>query len=161
MLGLLVLRLGFLTGLGISSAVMVLFTVLTAVTLLPALFGTRLFGLRVLSRRERRALIQDGPHDEHAVGAWARWADFVGRRPAPLAIGAFAIIVLLTIPFFSLRLGTGDQGNDPKGSTTRKAYDLLAEGFGPGFNGPLQLVGEVHSPADAQAFASLAQTISH
>src|SRR5262249_46370040 len=62
---------------------------------------------------------------------------------------------------FSLRLGTGDQGNDPKGSTTRKAYDMLAEGFGPGFNGPLQLVGEIHSPADAQAFASLAQTISH
>ena len=58
---------------------------------------------------------------------------------------------MLTIPLFSLRLGTGDQGNDPKASTTRKAYDLLADGFGPGFNGPLQLVAKVNSPEDAQA----------
>jgi RND superfamily putative drug exporter len=171
MLGLLVLRLNFLTGLGVSSAVMVLFTVLTAVTLLPALLGARIklpgrrptdiFGMRVLSRRERRALAEQGPHDEHAVGPWARWAEFVARHPRTLSLGALALIAVLTIPFFSLRLGSGDQGNDPKGSTTRQAYDMLAEGFGPGFNGPLQLVGEVHSPADAQAFQALAQTISH
>jgi RND superfamily putative drug exporter len=153
MLGLLVLRLNFLTGIGISSAVMVLFTVATAVTLLPAMLGV--FGMRVLSRRERRALANEGPHDEYATGFWARWSALVSRRPKVLATIAMAAIVLLTIPFFSLRLGTGDQGNDPRTSTTRKAYDLLADGFGPGFNGPLQLVAQVQSPDDLTALASL------
>src|SRR5262249_16693153 len=124
MLGLLVLRLNFLTGLGLSSAVMVLFTVLTAVTLLPALL--RIFGMKVLSRKEGRKLATEGPHDEHAVGFWARWSEFVARHPKLLSVGAIAIIAVLTIPFFSMRLGSGDQGNDPKNSTTRKAYDLLA-----------------------------------
>jgi RND superfamily putative drug exporter len=158
MLGLLVLRLNFLTGLGLSSAVMVLFTVLTAVTLLPALLA--LFGMKVLSRKERRKLAKEGPHDEFAVGAWARWAEFVAQHPKILSLGAIIIIAILSIPFFSMRLGSGDQGNDPKTSTTRHAYDLLADGFGPGFNGPLQLVGEVHSPADQAAFVALAQKVA-
>ena len=153
MLGLLVLRLNFLTGIGLSSAAMVLFTVVAAVTLLPAFLGV--IGMRVLSRRERRALAKQGPHDEFATGAWARWSEFVSRRPALMSIIAIAAIAALTVPLFSLRLGTSDQGNDPKGSTTRQAYDLLAKGFGPGFNGPLQLVATLQSPADARALASL------
>lgn len=157
MLGLLVLRLGFLTGIGVSSSVMVLFTVLTAITLLPAMLGV--LGTRVLSRRERRALVGDGPHDEFTSGPWARWSEFVSRRPKLLAGLALAVIALLTIPLFSLRLGAGDQGNDPAGTTTRKAYDLLADGFGPGFNGPFQLVAEVHGPADQQALAALEATV--
>ncbi len=60
-----------------------------------------------------------------------------------------------------MRLGYSDQGNDPATTTTRQAYDLLAQGFGPGFNGPLQLVAETHSAADQQALAVLAQTVSH
>ncbi|HEY7176140.1 MAG TPA: MMPL family transporter, partial [Micromonosporaceae bacterium] len=164
MLGLLVLRLNFLAGLGVPSALMVLFTVLAAVTLLPALLALRfrgrdIFRMRVLNRRERRRLATEGPHDEHATGPWARWSAFVSRRPKSLAAIALGLIVVLAIPFFSLRLGTGDQGNDPKGSTTRKAYDLLAEGFGPGFNGPLQLVATVPTQSDAQAFTQLASTI--
>jgi len=62
---------------------------------------------------------------------------------------------------FSLRLGSSDQGNNPATSTTRKAYDLLAAGFGPGFNGPLQLVASTGSPGDAPALAGLASTVSH
>src|SRR6185437_4308496 len=80
--------------------------------------------------------------DPHAVGFWARWSRFVQRRPARLALAAAALMVLIAIPFFSLRLGSSDAGNDPTSKTTRKAYDLLAEGFGPGFNGPLQLVAQ-------------------
>jgi RND superfamily putative drug exporter len=164
MLGLLVLRLNFLAGLGVPSALMVLLTVLAAVTLLPALLALRLrhrdiFRMRVLSRRERRRLAEHGPYDEHAAGGWARWSAFVARRPKSLAAIALGVIVVLAIPFFSLRLGTGDQGNDPKGSTTRQAYDLLAQGFGPGFNGPLQLVATVPTQSDAQAFAQLAATV--
>ena len=156
MLGLLVLRLNFLTGIGLSSAVMVLFTMLTAITLLPAFLGV--IGMKVLSRKERRALAQDGPHDEYATGAWARWSAFVSRKPGLLSLIAIIAILVLSIPLLSLRLGTGDQGNDPKGSTTRQAYDLLADkktGFGPGFNGPLQLVATLKSPADAAALTSL------
>ena len=157
MLGLLVLGLNFLTGISIAAAITVLFTVVAAITLLPAMLGV--FGMRVLSRRERRALAAEGPHDEHATGFWARWSAYVSRRPRSLAALALAAIIVLTIPLFSLRLGTGDQGNDPAGSTTRKAYDLLATGFGPGFNGPLQLVGQVDTPADAAAFQQLATTV--
>jgi RND superfamily putative drug exporter len=164
MLGLLVLRVDFLAGLGVPSALMVLFTVAAAITLLPALLAlkvrrTDIFRMRVLSRRERRRLVAEGPYDEHAAGGWARWSAFVARHPKSLAAAAFALIVLLAVPFFSLRLGTGDQGNDPKGSTTRSAYELLADGFGPGFNGPLQLVATVPTPADAQAFARLTATV--
>jgi RND superfamily putative drug exporter len=164
MLGLLVLRVDFLAGLGVPSALMVLFTVAAAITLLPALLALRvrrtdIFRMRVLSRRERRRLVAEGPYDEHAAGGWARWSAFVARHPKSLAAAAFAVIVLLAIPFFSLRLGTGDQGNDPKGSTTRNAYELLADGFGPGFNGPLQLVASVPTPSDAQAFARLTATV--
>ena len=58
-------------------------------------------------------------------------------------------MILLAIPFFSMRLGSADAGSDPSGSTTRKAYDLLAKGFGPGYNGPLQLVAQVDDPGSA------------
>ena len=68
-------------------------------------------------------------------------------------------MVVLAIPVLSLRLGTSDAGNDPAATTTRHAYDLLATGFGPGFNGPLQLVGTTGTPADAAAFARLADTL--
>jgi RND superfamily putative drug exporter len=64
---------------------------------------------------------------------------------------ALGVIVLIALPFFSLRLGSSDQGNDPVGTTTRQAYDMLASGFGPGFNGPLQLVAVVHGSSDQAA----------
>jgi RND superfamily putative drug exporter len=151
LLGILVLGLGFLNGLAIACALTVVFTVLAAVTLLPALLSV--FGMRVLSRRQRRRLAShpaQGPG-----GVWARWAGTVERRPAILAASAAAVMVVLAIPVLSLRLGSSDQGNDPSSSTTRQAYDLLAEGFGPGFNGPLLLVAQAGSPADAAALRAL------
>jgi RND superfamily putative drug exporter len=96
--------------------------------------------MKVLSRRERRRLSEEGGHEVHAEGFWARWSAFVQRRPVPLAIVATALMLLIAVPFLSLRLGSSDAGSDPSSTTTRKAYDLLAQGFGPGFNGPLQLV---------------------
>jgi RND superfamily putative drug exporter len=153
MLGLFVLGLSFLNGIGVSAAVMVLFNIAAAITLLPALL--RLMGMRVLSRRERRVLAEEGPHDVHTRGFWARWARTVQRYPKILAPIALIIMLVLAAPVLRLHLGSSDQGNDPANTTTRKAYDLLVEGFGPGFNGPLQLVAEVHSDADRQAFAGL------
>jgi RND superfamily putative drug exporter len=72
---------------------------------------------------------------------------------------ALALLALLAAPFLSLRLGLSDQGNDPEGTTTRTAYDLLATGFGPGFNGPLQVVAESTTPEQAAAMQELAGTI--
>ena len=157
LLGMLVLRISYIGGLGIAAAITVAFTVAAAVTLLPALLGV--LGLRVLSRKERRRLAAGGPAPDTTSGAWARLAGFVQRRPLPLAVAATTVMVILAIPVLSLRLGTSDAGNDPAATTTRHAYDLLATGFGPGFNGPLQLVGTTGTPADAAAFARLADTL--
>jgi RND superfamily putative drug exporter len=153
MLGLFVLGLSFLNGIGVSAAIMVVFNIIAAITLVPALL--RVMGMRVLSRRERRRLSERGPQDVHAVGFWARWAGLVQRHPKLLAPIALAVMLLLTAPVLSLHLGSSDQGNDPASTTTRRAYDLLVEGFGPGFNGPLQLVAETDTAADQQALAGL------
>jgi RND superfamily putative drug exporter len=152
LLGILVLGVGFLNGLAVASALTVVFTVLAAVTLLPALLG--LFGMRVLSRRQRRQLAAGAPAPG-ATGMWARWAGAVERRPAILAATAAAVMLVLAVPVLSLRLGSSDQGNDPSSTTTRQAYDLLAGGFGPGFNGPLLLVAQTSSPADVAAVRTL------
>ena len=152
LLGILVLGVSFLNGLAVASALTVVFTVLAAVTLLPALLGV--FGMRVLSRRQRRQLASGAPAPG-AAGMWARWASTVERRPAILAVAAAAVMLVLAIPVLSLRLGSSDQGNDPSSTTTRQAYDLLADGFGPGFNGPLLLVAQTSSPADVAALRTL------
>ena len=152
LLGILVLGVSFLNGLAVASALTVVFTVLAAVTLLPALLGV--FGMRVLSPRQRRRLAAPAPAPG-AAGMWARWASTVQRRPAILAVAAAAVMLVLAIPLLSLRLGSSDQGNDPSSTTTRQAYDLLAGGFGPGFNGPLLLVAQTSSPADAAALRTL------
>jgi putative drug exporter of the RND superfamily len=94
-----------------------------------------------------------GPRGEQ--GVWARWAGTAERRPAILAVAAAAVMLVLAIPVLSLRLGSSDQGNDPSSTTTRQAYDLLADGFGPGFNGPLLLVAQTSSPADVAALRTL------
>ena len=127
------------------------------VTLLPALLG--FLGMRVLSRKERRKLAADGPQQAATAGWWARLAAFVQRRPAPLAAAAAAVMLILAIPVLSLRLGSSDAANDPAATTTHQAYERLADGFGPGFNGPLQLVGTTGSPADRAAFTRLAGTL--
>ena len=152
LLGILVLGVSFLNGLAVASALTVVFTVLAAVTLLPALLGV--FGMRVLSRRQRRQLAAGAPAPG-AAGTWARWARTVERRPAILAAAAAAVMLVLAIPVLSLRLGSSDQGNDPSSTTTRQAYELLADGFGPGFNGPLLLVAQTSSPADVAALRTL------
>jgi putative drug exporter of the RND superfamily len=123
-LGILVLGLGFLNGLAVACALTVVFTVLAAITLLPALLGV--FGWRVLSRRQRRRLA-NRPAAQAAGGVWARWAGTVERRPAVLAAAAAAVMVVLAIPVLSLRLGSSDQGNDSSSYATRQAYDLLAK----------------------------------
>jgi putative drug exporter of the RND superfamily len=138
--GMLVTQLRFLDGVVIGTSLTVVLSVLAATTLLPALLG--LLGPRVLSRRQRRRLAATGPEPEKASGVAARWSVNVEKRPRRIAALALVVMAVLAIPVLSLRLGATDQGNDDASTTTRKAYDLLAEGFGPGFNGPLQVVSE-------------------
>ncbi|HEY5475021.1 MAG TPA: MMPL family transporter, partial [Candidatus Limnocylindrales bacterium] len=157
LLGLLVLQLHFLNGLAFASVLAVVLTMASALTLLPALLGFT--GQRLLSRRERRRLAESGPQDGYGSGFWARWAGFVSRRPIILAVSAVIVMLVLASPVLSLRLGLSDAGNNPASSTTRKAYDLLAQGFGPGSNGPLLLVAQVGSQADSAALARLTQTL--
>lgn len=153
LLGMLILRLGFLNGVAIAASLTVVLTVAASVTLLPALLS--FIGMRALSRRERRHLAEHGPEPELPTGFAARWSAFVERHPKKLGAIALVVMALLALPTLGLRLGTSDQGNDPAATTTRQAYDLLAEGFGPGMNGPLTLVTKVDGAADKLALDNL------
>ncbi|MGW0333019.1 MMPL family transporter [Streptomyces sp. NPDC003011] len=157
LLGMLILRLGFLNGVAIAASLTVVLTVAASVTLLPALLS--LIGPHALSRRERRHLAEHGPEPELPTGFAARWSAFVERHPKLLGSLALAVITVLALPAFSLHLGTSDQGNNARTSTTRQAYDLLADGFGPGVNGPLTLVTEVGGAEDKLALGDLDATI--
>ncbi|MGW7167509.1 MMPL family transporter [Streptomyces sp. NPDC054884] len=153
LLGMLILRLSFLNGVAIAASLTVLLTVAASVTLLPALLS--FIGMRALSRRERRHLAEHGPQPELPTGLAARWSAFVEHHPRLLGASAIVVIAVLALPTFSLRLGTSDQGNATKSATTRQAYDLLAEGFGAGVNGPLTLVTRVEGGEDRLALDNL------
>src|SRR3954449_516134 len=158
LLGLLVLGVSFLNGVAVASAIVVFTTMTAAVTLIPALLG--IFGMRVLSRKERRRLQAEGPRDPKLDGFWPRWAATVQKRRLPLAAAALIIMLALAIPALSLRLGSSDAGQDPASKTTRKAYDLLAKGFGPGFNGTFQIVARTpNGKADLPKVQQLADTL--
>ncbi|NUL11882.1 MMPL family transporter [Streptomyces lunaelactis] len=143
--GMLVMNMRFLDGVVIATSLTVVLSVLAATTLLPSLLGV--LGMRVLSRRQRRKLAADGPESVESNGAAARWSAQVQKRPKSIALVALVVMAALAIPVLTLRLGATDQGNHKEDTTTRQAYDLLAEGFGPGFNGPLQLVARDAGPA--------------
>ncbi|MEV6511895.1 MMPL family transporter [Streptomyces sp. NPDC051642] len=136
--GMLVTNLRFLDGVVIGTSLTVVLSVLAATTLLPALLG--FLGVRVLSRKQRRKLAATGSEPERTDNLAARWSAAVQKRPRRIALFALVVMALLAFPILSLRLGATDQGNDDTSTTTRQAYDLLADGFGPGFNGPLQVV---------------------
>ena len=157
LLGMLILRLGFLNGVAIAASLTVVLTVAASVTLLPALLS--FIGPRALSRRERRRLAEHGPQPELPTGLAARWSAFVERRPKLLGTLALIVMAVLALPTLSLHLGTSDQGNDPKASTTRQAYDLLADGFGPGVNGPLTLVTKIDGAEDKLILDNLDATL--
>ena len=153
LLGLFALGVSFLYGIALAATITVALTVVASLTLLPALLG--FFKLKVLPRRDRKRVAAGDFTDSDESPWWGRWARGIQKRPAVYAALAGLLLVIIALPFFSLRLGNSDQGNDPKGSTTREAYDLLARGFGPGFNGPLQLITPVTSAADQTAFKNV------
>jgi putative drug exporter of the RND superfamily len=138
MLGLILLGVSFFYGMAIGVAIAVSFTMVASLTLLPALL--RFLGLKILPRKQRQAIRAGTYVQSSRVTLWQRWSGIVANRKLVLGTVAAGIIVLLAIPFFSIRLGHADQGNDPASTTTRKGYDLIAEGFGVGYNSTLTLV---------------------
>ena len=158
MLGMFALGVTFLYGVAIAAAVTVAFTVISALTLLPALLGV--FGPWVPRRRERRAVKDGAQRTNDESPAWARWTAIMSRRPAVFATVAGLVMIIIALPFFGMRLGSADSGTDPTNTTTRKAYDLLAKGFGPGYNGPLELVAKIDSPAQLAAFTKADKAVA-
>ncbi len=154
LLGMLVLRLGFLNGVAIAASLTVILAVLASITLLPALLGV--IGDRALSRRERTKLATAGPAAaEGGPGPAARWSALIERRPRLLGALAATVMLVLALPVAGLHLGSSDQGAGPAKATTRQAYDMLSQGFGPGVNGPLTLVADVDGAAGKLAFDQL------
>ena len=143
LLGMFAIGVSFLYGLALAAAIGVACTMVAALTLLPAMLG--FIGPKVMSRKQKKNLAENGPRIVGAdnKGFWPKWADRVQRRPLITAGVALGVIVVLALPFFSLQLGSADQGTDPVGSQTRIGFDLLSKGFGPGFTGPLMVVGVV------------------
>jgi RND superfamily putative drug exporter len=159
LLGMFALGVSFLYGVAVAASVVVAFTVIAALTLLPASLG--FFGTRVLGRRARRALSAGELKTGEEPGWWVRWTGVLQTRPGLIATAAALLMIVIAIPFFSMRLGSSDAGSDPAGSTTRQAYDLLARGFGPGYNGPLQLVAQVNNASQRAAFVKVTDALAH
>jgi len=153
LLGLFLIGVSFIRGLAIGASLAVLFVMAAAVTLLPALLG--FVGYTI----DRFALPSARRSRDVEHSFWARWSRVLQARPGPAAVTGLVILVVLAVPFFSLRLGVADAANDPTSLTTRRAYDLLSQGFGPGFNGPLLLTSEIRSAGDVDAMSRLANAV--
>ena len=154
-LGLFTIGLAMIRGLATGIALGVLMTMLAAVTLLPAILGFVGLNIDRLGLPFRRR----SPSGERSL--WYRWSRLIQRRPWPALLVAATLLLSLSLPLFGLRLGFGDAGNRPTEDTTRRAYDLLSSGFGPGFNGPLLLVAETPGGgADTGILTRLSETLN-
>jgi len=142
--GMLIVGIPFLSVMGLAAAGTVIVAVLVALTLLPALLAFA--GERVAHGRHLGA----GPTLGH------RWVQHVTRRPAVAILGVIVVLGIIAMPVTNMRLGLPDDSSKPAKSTERKAYDLLTEGFGPGFTGPLTVVGDASKAKDPKAAATAA-----
>jgi RND superfamily putative drug exporter len=154
LLGMFATGVSFLYGLSIASILAVLLTLAASLTVLPAMLSR--WGDRIVAQRtgRRRVFGRAGAGPATGVSAdavmkarsssrWREWSRTVQSRPWPLAILSLGVMVALLLPVFALRLQSSDAGNDPAGTSTRQAFDMLAQGFGAGFNGPLLIVAEL------------------
>ena len=145
-LGLVVAGLPAITSMGISVALVVFVSMIAAITLLPGLLG--LAGTRIDKLSIHRKTHVAKPAHQTFSG---RWASHVGSHPARYATLSFVALLAIAAPVLSMRIGTPDDGNASTKTTQRKGYDLLADGFGKGFNGPIIVVIQVPTPADRTA----------
>src|SRR5438477_9344172 len=137
LLGLLLMGFQFVWGIAIGAGSTVFVTALASLTLLPAILG-------FVGRNIDKLHIPWIGKREHAAerGFWFRWSRLIQRRPVLTGAIGLALVIVLALPLFKMRLGAADAGNDPTTLTTRRAYDLLSAGFGPGYNGPFLLAAQ-------------------
>jgi len=149
-LGLAMAGLPFMTAAAVAVSIVVALMVLASLTILPALLGWA--GHRVNPKR-----IRSNPTVQRVgtTGRWQRWGDHVSKHAWPYMLSTLVLLVALTAPVLDLKLGFPDQGNMPEERTSRQAYDLLAQGFGPGFSGPLLVAVDTSNVSD-QELRSLA-----
>jgi len=154
LLGMFLMGLPFLYGLAVGTSSAVLVAVLAALTLLPALLGF------AGDKLDRFSIHRGGRHTDRETG-WHRWSRFVQRHPKRFALGGLIVLLAAAAPVLAMRLATADEGNNPVGSTSREAYDLLADGFGPGTNGPLLILTAIDGGgADSAALSSLVDAVA-
>jgi RND superfamily putative drug exporter len=139
LLGLFILQLPFMRGLAIGAIAAVVLVMTAAITLLPAMMG---FSGRAIDKLHVPGLLHSAAVPSER-GFWYRWSRSIQHRPLVAGIAALLVLICLALPLFSMRLAFTDAGNDPPNVTTRQAFDALATGFGPGFNGPLIVVAKV------------------
>ncbi|MET0326301.1 MAG: MMPL family transporter, partial [Ilumatobacteraceae bacterium] len=145
-------------GLGVVGGILGYLTGQGAIYLLGIVAAIVFFALS-FAIKPLRQLIPHRAEQPKEQRFWYRWSRLIQRRPWPSMLGAAGLLIVLAIPLFSIRLGFGDYGNLPESQTVRRAYDLLAEGFGPGYNGPLFLTVEGEAATDEAALGALVATI--
>jgi RND superfamily putative drug exporter len=151
LMGMLLLGLSFLNGPAIASALAVALTMIGSLTLLPALLGSR------MGRRVKLGTTVDAEDPKRPFGRWAR---ILQHHPRSFAVGTIVLLLIVASPTLGMNLGNSDSGSDAPDSTTRIAYDQLAEGFGPGFNGPLLIVAQPDRAGDTAALGALAKAVA-
>ena len=154
LLGLFLMGVDFVNGLAVGTSATVAIVMLASITLLPAILGFAGHTIDRFSVRRRGARERTREHS-----MWYRWSRVIQRRPWPAFVGGLVILVVLAIPLLSMRLAFPDAGGNPTSDTSRRAYDLVSRGFGPGFNGPLVLAAEFPKGADTIALDRLATSL--
>ncbi|MEV7113257.1 MMPL family transporter [Streptomyces anulatus] len=150
LVGLAVVNIPMLTKMGFAAAGTVAIAVLIALTLVPAALGFA--GKRVMGRKARKAAeAEKSPEAKPNMGT--RWARFVLRKPVWVMLVGVLGLGIIAVPAASLEMGLPDDGAQPKSTTQRQAYDMLSDGFGPGFNGPLLVVVDTKNSSDGKAAA--------
>ena len=156
LLGMLLMGFAFVEGVGVGAAAAVAVTMIASVTLLPAVLG--FVGTNI--DRWRIPLFHRSEAGQER-NIWYRWSRVIQRRPWPAMLAGLAVLIVLAIPVFSLQLGFADAGTSSPERSSRRAYDILTRGFGPGFNGPLLFVTEVNGPQDIEALGALGETLAN
>jgi putative drug exporter of the RND superfamily len=157
LLGMLTMNQPYVPGVAFSAVLTVLFVMLAALTLLPALLA---FTGTNIDRLGLRRLKGNRSEEATGTGFWYRWSRGVQRRPVAAGLAGLIVLGVLIAPVSALRLGYPDSSNDPTSLTTRRAFDLMSTGFGPGFNGTFVLVADQGDQAAMDALTGLQETLS-
>jgi RND superfamily putative drug exporter len=154
MLGLFTVGLSFLSGVGVAASISVIVSMIASLTLLPALLS--IIGKNI----DRLKIPFKKLHSEEEGGnGWKKWADKIQAHPVRWAVSSTLILLFICVPVTQIRLGASDSGNDAVGTTTRQAYDTLAKGFGPGFNGPITLLADLSNQNSSDSTSKAIETI--